>query len=95
MKDAKVMTDHFEGIDKLVKEAPHTDGAPNFRRVSATNEKLFGYLHFTCHLTLNFFKIVYKGDFFRKGGSNSSSACCKRSFEPSTASVCVDSLFTI
>ena len=28
------MTDHFEGIDKLVKEAPHTDGAPNFRRVS-------------------------------------------------------------
>ena len=33
MKDAKVMTDHFEGIDKLVKEAPHTDGAPNFRRV--------------------------------------------------------------
>ena len=34
MKDAKVMTDHFEGIDKLVKEAPHTDGAPNFRRVS-------------------------------------------------------------
>merc|ERR1712168_1387982 len=33
MKDAKVMTDHFEGIDKLVKEAPHTDGAPNFRRM--------------------------------------------------------------
>ena len=30
----KAMTDHFEGIDKLVKEAPHTDGAPNFRRVS-------------------------------------------------------------
>ena len=29
----KAMTDHFEGIDKLVKEAPHTDGAPNFRRV--------------------------------------------------------------
>ena len=28
-----VMTDHFEGIDKLVKEAPHTEGAPNFRRV--------------------------------------------------------------
>ena len=27
------MTDHFEGIDKLVKEAPHTEGAPNFRRV--------------------------------------------------------------
>ena len=34
VKDAKPMTDHFEGIDKLVKEAPHTDGAPNFRRVS-------------------------------------------------------------
>merc|ERR1712168_602463 len=33
MKDAKVMTGHFEGIDKLVKEAPHTDGAPNFRRM--------------------------------------------------------------
>jgi len=33
MKDAKVMTDHFDGIDKLVKEAPHTDGAPNFRRM--------------------------------------------------------------
>merc|ERR1712241_592783 len=32
-KDAKVMTDHFDGIDKLVKEAPHTDGAPNFRRM--------------------------------------------------------------
>merc|ERR1712223_271515 len=31
--DAKVMTDHFEGIDKLVKESPHTDGAPNFRRM--------------------------------------------------------------
>ena len=30
----KPMTDHFEGIDKLVEEAPHTDGAPNFRRVS-------------------------------------------------------------
>lgn len=29
----KPMTDHFEGIDKLVKEAPHTEGAPNFRRV--------------------------------------------------------------
>eukprot|EP00096_Caligus_rogercresseyi_P006394 TRINITY_DN227_c0_g1_i1.p1 TRINITY_DN227_c0_g1~~TRINITY_DN227_c0_g1_i1.p1 ORF type:complete len:495 (+),score=211.05 TRINITY_DN227_c0_g1_i1:176-1660(+) len=29
----KVMTDHFEGIDKLVKEAPHTEGAPNFRRL--------------------------------------------------------------
>merc|ERR1712141_517890 len=28
------MTDHFEGIDKLVKEAPHTEGAPNFRRMS-------------------------------------------------------------
>jgi len=27
------MTDHFEGIDKLVKEAPHTEGAPNFRRM--------------------------------------------------------------
>lgn len=34
----KAMTDHFEGIDKLVKEAPHTEGAPNFRRV----RKLFG-----------------------------------------------------
>jgi len=33
IKDAKAMTDHFEGIDKLVKEAPHTDGAPNFRRM--------------------------------------------------------------
>ena len=31
--ECKPMTDHFEGIDKLVKEAPHTDGAPNFRRV--------------------------------------------------------------
>ena len=29
----KPMTDHFEGIDKLVPEAPHTEGAPNFRRV--------------------------------------------------------------
>jgi len=29
----KAMTDHFEGIDKLVKEAPHTEGAPNFRRM--------------------------------------------------------------
>jgi len=27
------MTDHFEGMDKLVKEAPHTEGAPNFRRM--------------------------------------------------------------
>lgn len=31
--NCKAMTDHFEGIDKLVKEAPHTDGAPNFRRM--------------------------------------------------------------
>ena len=31
------MTDHFEGIDKLVKEAPHTEGAPNFRRVRETS----------------------------------------------------------
>jgi len=30
----KAMTDYFEGIDKLVPEAPHTEGAPNFRRVS-------------------------------------------------------------
>ena len=36
------MTDHFEGIDKLVKEAPHTEGAPNFRRVSH-NSKLEPY----------------------------------------------------
>jgi len=33
IKESKPMTDHFEGIDKLVKEAPHTDGAPNFRRM--------------------------------------------------------------
>ncbi len=33
IKACEPMTDHFEGIDKLVKEAPHTDGAPNFRRV--------------------------------------------------------------
>ena len=31
--DCQPMTDHFEGIDHLVKEAPHTEGAPNFRRV--------------------------------------------------------------
>ena len=35
------MTDHFEGIDKLVKEAPHTEGAPNFRRV---RESVFAYV---------------------------------------------------
>ena len=34
INDCMPMTDHFEGIDKLVKEAPHTEGAPNFRRVS-------------------------------------------------------------
>ena len=34
IEDCKAMTDHFDGIDKLVKEAPHTEGAPNFRRVS-------------------------------------------------------------
>lgn len=33
INDCQPMTDHFEGIDKLVKEAPHTDGAPNFRRM--------------------------------------------------------------
>ncbi len=33
MDECKAMTDHFDGIDKLVKEAPHTEGAPNFRRV--------------------------------------------------------------
>jgi hypothetical protein len=27
------MTDHFDGMDKLVAEAPHTEGAPNFRRM--------------------------------------------------------------
>lgn len=31
--DCVPMTDHFEGIDKLVKEAPHTEGSPNFRRM--------------------------------------------------------------
>ena len=34
LSELQPMTDHFEGIDKLVKEAPHTEGAPNFRRVS-------------------------------------------------------------
>jgi len=33
INDCKAMTDHFEGMDKLVKEAPHTEGAPNFRRM--------------------------------------------------------------
>ena len=33
VNDCLAMTDHFEGMDKLVKEAPHTEGAPNFRRV--------------------------------------------------------------
>jgi hypothetical protein len=33
INDCQPMTDHFEGIEKLVKEAPHTEGAPNFRRV--------------------------------------------------------------
>ena len=33
INDCLAMTDHFEGMDKLVKEAPHTEGAPNFRRV--------------------------------------------------------------
>lgn len=33
INDCEPMTDHFEGIDRLVKEAPHTEGAPNFRRV--------------------------------------------------------------
>lgn len=33
MDECKAMTDHFDGIDKLVKEAPHTEGAPNFRRM--------------------------------------------------------------
>lgn len=33
VSECQPMTDHFEGIDKLVKEAPHTEGAPNFRRM--------------------------------------------------------------
>jgi len=33
LSELQPMTDHFEGIDKLVKEAPHTEGAPNFRRM--------------------------------------------------------------
>jgi len=33
INDCAAMTDHFEGMDKLVKEAPHTEGAPNFRRM--------------------------------------------------------------
>jgi len=33
INDCLAMTDHFEGMDKLVKEAPHTEGAPNFRRM--------------------------------------------------------------
>ena len=33
INDCLAMTDHFEGMDKLVAEAPHTEGAPNFRRV--------------------------------------------------------------
>jgi len=31
--DLKVMTDAFEGIDRLAEGAPRTDGAPNFRRL--------------------------------------------------------------
>ena len=49
VKSCKVMTDHFEGIDKLVKEAPHTDGAPNFRRVR------------TCMIGQNFDLIIDDG----------------------------------
>lgn len=33
INDCLAMTDHFEGMDKLVAEAPHTEGAPNFRRM--------------------------------------------------------------
>ncbi|TRY76868.1 hypothetical protein TCAL_03830 [Tigriopus californicus] len=29
----KAMTDHFDGIDRMVKEAPRIEGAPNFRRL--------------------------------------------------------------
>ena len=54
-----------------------------------------GVIHKWSHIrkdggTLNFFKIVCKGDFFRKGGSNSWSAWYQLSFEPSTTSVRVD-----
>ena len=50
----KAMTDHFEGIDKLVKEAPHTDGAPNFRRVrNFGNHQLL--IHISISLSNRFF----------------------------------------
>ena len=51
----KAMTDHFEGIDKLVKEAPHTDGAPNFRRVR--------YLEF--HQKFILISVLNRFQFFR------------------------------
>ena len=49
------MTDHFEGIDKLVKEAPHTDGAPNFRRVSE-----FGVNEVVLQLAVSFPWVNYR-----------------------------------
>ena len=52
----KAMTDHFEGIDKLVKEAPHTDGAPNFRRV-----RNFGFHQKFIPISIsNHFKLIDK-----------------------------------
>ena len=51
----KAMTDHFEGIDKLVKEAPHTDGAPNFRRV-----RNFGINPYLIHLSISYSNLSSK-----------------------------------
>ena len=69
INDCQPMTDHFDGIDQLVKEAPHTEGAPNFRRVrenfhqvlnlESKNPKfLADYLHSEINVQDNEFEIV-------------------------------------
>merc|ERR1712194_895011 len=41
INDCLAMTDHFEGMDKLVAEAPHTEGAPNIRECIIQDKMTF------------------------------------------------------
>ena len=48
INDCQPMTDHFDGIDQLVKEAPHTEGAPNFRRVREIFHEILNLESYLC-----------------------------------------------
>ena len=57
---------------------------------------IYSFFAFKMHISFHtyiFLQMYYKGDPFRKLGPNSSSGCCKLSFEPSATSLWLVSLF--